>query len=77
MTNEEILKIAKEKYPVGTKVICLTGKEIETLNGEIHWNNRKLLCASKENPYTNLVRIYMNNVWAEIISTPFKTYELW
>ena len=77
MTNEEILKLAKEKYPVGTKVKCLTGHEIETLNGEIHWVGSKLLCASKENPYNNFIRIYMNNNWAEIISTPFKTYELW
>lgn len=77
MTNEEILKIAKEKYPVGTKVKCLIGHEIETLNGEIHWVGSKLLCASKENPYNNFIRIYMNNNWAEIISTPFKTYELW
>lgn len=77
MTNEEILKIAKEKYPVGTKVKCLTGHEIETLNGKIHWVGSKLLCASKENPYNNFIRIYMNNNWAEIISTPFKTYELW
>lgn len=87
MTNEEILKLAKEKYPIGTvyvsKYSINQGNSIEestyiVASNEIYFNGLELQVISiQEKKYNVRGFIYYSGKWAEIISTPNKTYELW
>lgn len=74
MDKDEILKIAKEKYPVGTIVNSLGGNKNEKITNTL-FQERKHLVNSLEHNSDCL--IYYNGQWAEIISTPSKNYELW
>lgn len=75
MDKEELLKIAKEKYPIGTVITSLTGLTEKIIS----YHNLPFNKADDfwlEGEFHNL-KIYDGNTWAEIISTPNKSYELW
>lgn len=81
MDKEEILRIAKEKYPVGTvfnnKNIRPTSKDNhKIINHNFRFEEGDLLCRDiRHNSYT--LFCFISKTWADIISTPVKTYELW
>lgn len=82
MDKDEILKIAKEKYPIGTVMVSdyslknTRNREnsIYTITQHNHyWIGDNLqLNGDGFSPY-----VYYKGKWAEIISTPNKSYELW
>jgi hypothetical protein len=79
MDKEEILRIAREKYPIGTIILSEYSKrrgynrqcEIENQNFDWDYDNLKVI-GELITPF-----IYYKGVWSEIISTPNKVYELW
>lgn len=74
MDKEEILKIAKEKYPVGTVFISPFSQDEFTVQNDSHHLciDRVRIRNGSATPF-----IYYGNMWAEIISSPTRTYELW
>lgn len=77
MVNEtELIKIAQEKYPVGSYVRCLTGDDFELITTtlfKVH-NDRIVNCNISGVPNT---RVYFKERWAEIQIPQIKKYELW
>jgi hypothetical protein len=75
MNKKEILKIAKQKYPIGCVIDSLGGcynyklDEKMYIEHPIKWSNQDI-CGYG-------VTLYNNGKWAKIISTPIKCYELW
>ncbi len=83
MNKEELLKIARQKYPSGTIMISDYSLEMGyskqastyTIAGQNFTKNSDGIQASDKRgfyPY-----IYYKNKWAEIVSLPYKAYELW
>lgn len=83
MDKEELLKIAKEKYPIGTVMVsdyslkmCRSREKSTytiTDNQKHYWVGDNLqLTSNSSTPY-----VYYKGKWAEIISIPNKSYELW
>ena len=85
MTNEELLRIAREKYPIGTKFIpahinSKTDYCIVTSNNFEIWGDNSILnrtdtkefySKDKKQGNTDFVRlVYADGKWAEIISYP-------
>lgn len=76
MDKKELLKIAKEKYPVGTVIISPYSKDtFEIIGKEFKLNQHNNIHVLDNGAYAPYV--YYNNKWAEIISSPVKSYELW
>jgi hypothetical protein len=76
MNKEEILKIAKEKYPVGTKVLMTNNRNkatIENLDDIDFWHDKSIHLKTSN----SLLYDCSENKWAKIISAPNKIYELW
>jgi hypothetical protein len=73
--GEELLKITKEKYPIGCKIIPLNlaymdkGTEFQVIESleHIEYSNAKEIWVNTGEFNS---RIYSNGIWAEIISTP-------
>jgi hypothetical protein len=79
MDKEEILRIAREKYSIGTVVLSEYSKrkgynhKYKIENQNFNWVGNDLKTKGElASPF-----IYYKGVWSEIISTPIKTYELW
>lgn len=79
MDKEEILRNAKEKYPVGCKVLSEYAKQKKYNNitivetQDFRWSDDNLkVNGNKFSPF-----LLWEGVWAEIISSPIRTYELW
>ena len=89
MNKEEILKIAKEKYPIGTlfkepfeaqKYIMNDDLSNPDKNGWFFFNNSLVVYVKDENgKVINDRGVYLiyDGTWAETIPTPNKSYELW
>ena len=76
MNKEEILKIAKQKYPNGTKFKCVNNNNCYTSSNIIDHDKFKFT-ESHNGVYKGNFWIYLKKQWATIISTPIKIYELW
>lgn len=81
MINEEILKIAKEKYPIGTVFkSAITGDIFTVEDNSTSLSSTNICFKTKEkNKDGNFFACVCTSKgkWAEIISTPNKNYELW
>lgn len=82
MDKNELLKIAREKYPIGTVFKSAYNPEqypkcvVKNNNFKFDYDN---LFTSKDDCifYADCNKLGKYNTWAEIISTPNKSYELW
>ena len=80
MNKEEILRIAREKYSIGTKYFALDSKTICEITGDLKWGDTNNIYGVNwgiNGSYNNNSNVYNNRKWAEIVSTPNKIYELW
>lgn len=83
MDKKEILAEAKRKYPIGTKYIYVGSnfKNISEITGDLQigsYNNIYGVNWNKSgNKSINDCNVYENGIWATIISSPIKIYELW
>jgi hypothetical protein len=72
-TDEELLEEAKRRYPIGSKVRCLSptaSSEIpEIIKNELVWYDKGNSIIQSGSPYT---RVYYKdeNIWAEIVELP-------
>lgn len=73
MNKEEILKIAKEKYPIGCVVESLGGSGHQTIkHHDFYILGNNVLRATSE-----CLLLDSSGIWATIINLPIKCYELW
>lgn len=64
MNKDELLKEAKRRYPIGTKVLCLTDNTPEIIKSELVWLDSERIAQTGG----IRTRVYKNGKWAEIIS---------
>jgi hypothetical protein len=80
MDKEELLKIAKEKYPIGTVFKSASTHDIFTVANHNNYASTNIcfgtLEQNQDGNYYGCVYSSKGN-WAKIISTPVKYYELW
>lgn len=81
MNKEEILAEAKKRYSPGTKYKALDELAHCFITGDLQYgesNNIYGVNWGKNNQgYNNDSNVYNNGIWAKIISSPIKCYELW
>lgn len=83
MNKEEILKLAKEKYPIGTIFKSAYNPEIyskcEIKSDSFIFENDNLFTCPGDHAifYAEFNLKGIQNSWAEIIPTPIKNHELW
>lgn len=83
MNKEEILKIARKKYPIGTIFKSAYNPDRYpkckiVKRGRLHWERYAGLYNDTNAVYYAETNIFgKKGTWAEIVSLPFKCYELW
>jgi hypothetical protein len=81
LSKAELLKIAKEKYPVGTKIkgiindngIIKFNSKVETVKGDWYWAEGSDCPSCKTND--GYAALYGKGIWAEIIEQPKPQYQ--
>ena len=89
MTKEELLDEAKRRYPVGTryKYVGNNSPELSLITGDLTFDSStkdKIYGANwhvRSNPIINDCIVYIDGIWAEIISKPEEiceeTFQIW
>lgn len=82
VNKEEILRLAKQNYPVGTIFKSAYNPEEYPkceIKEESYFNFESSNLFNDDNAiyYYEKNKLGNHHTWAEIISLPFKTYELW
>lgn len=70
--KDALLEEARRRYPIGTKVKCLSNGEVETIVSDFEWDNSKTQIKQEDSPSTRVYRdsFWSNSGWAEIIELP-------
>jgi hypothetical protein len=83
MTEQELIKIAKQKYPPGTIFsnvnIGYGCNNIEVTGNDFYTSYRSLFIKDSSTKNGSVYTVYCEdlNQWAEITKTVNKIYELW
>jgi len=75
---DNLLETAKQNYPIGTTFKSLIDRTTKTVISDTPYGC-SYICVGVKTPRTSqsTAYLYKDGKWAEIISTPVKSYELW